>query len=52
MVTYCAAGARAARAAAALAANGYSDVSALQGGYGDWAAAGYPVESADQETAS
>ncbi|MES1930864.1 Rhodanese domain-containing protein [Salinisphaera dokdonensis CL-ES53] len=52
VVTYCAAGARAARAAAALVANGYSDVSALQGGYGDWAAAGYPVERPDDDTAS
>ena len=44
VVTYCAAGARAARAGAVLAAAGYTDVSALASGYGDWQARGYPVE--------
>ena len=52
VVTYCAAGPRAARAGAALAANGYRDVRALQSGYGDWAAAGYPVEQPEQEIGS
>ena len=51
VVTYCAAGARAARAASALAANGYTDVQALQSGYADWAAAGYPVERPDHDAA-
>ncbi|MES1940853.1 Rhodanese domain-containing protein [Salinisphaera sp. T5B8] len=50
VVTYCAAGIRAARGAAALAASGYSDVKALDAGYGDWQAAGYPVEHPDNET--
>jgi len=45
VVTYCAAGARAARAAAALTAAGYSNVSALASGYGDWRARDYPVET-------
>lgn len=48
VITYCAAGARAARAAAALAANGYSNVRALDSGYSDWAAAGYPVEHPEE----
>ncbi|GAB3676878.1 rhodanese-like domain-containing protein [Salinisphaera aquimarina] len=44
VVTYCAAGARAARAAAVLNAHGYLNVKALAVGYGDWAQAGYPIE--------
>lgn len=51
VVTYCAAGLRAARGAAALAANGYSNVKALQSGYADWHAAGYPVEHPDADQA-
>ena len=50
VVTYCAAGIRAARGAAALAANGYRDVKVLEAGYGDWRAAGYPVEHPDRDT--
>jgi rhodanese-related sulfurtransferase len=52
VVTYCAAGARAARAASALAAAGYTDVAALQAGYDDWAAAGFPVERPQASAAS
>lgn len=52
VVTYCAAGARAARAASALAANGYTHIQALQSGYADWAAAEYPVEHPDQDPAA
>jgi len=44
VITYCAAGGRAARAAAALAAHGYTNVSAMSGGYEDWRSAGYPVD--------
>lgn len=50
IVTYCAAGARAERAAAALAANGYVAVRALRGGYQDWQDAGYPVELPQEST--
>lgn len=49
VVTYCAAGARAARAAAALAAHGYENVHALQTGYADWQRAGYPIEVPEQD---
>jgi len=49
VVTYCAAGARAARAGAALAAAGYTNVRAMASGYGDWQARGYPVEQPDSQ---
>ena len=52
IVTYCAAGARAARAAAALRANGYARVRALAVGYGDWRRAGYPVERPERRDPS
>jgi len=52
IVTYCAAGARAKRAATALAAHGYADVKSLAAGYGDWQTAGYPVEHSQDDTAT
>lgn len=44
IVTYCKAGARAERAAQLLAASGYNNVVAMEGGFDDWRDAGYPVE--------
>jgi len=44
IVTYCAAGPRAAKGAMVLRKLGYSDVTAMRGGYSDWQAAGGPVE--------
>lgn len=44
IVTYCKAGGRAERAAEILLAAGYSNVRAMQGGFEDWRAAGYPTE--------
>lgn len=45
IVAYCKVGARAERAAEILEACGYENVAIMQGGYADWQAAGYPVES-------
>lgn len=44
IVTYCAAGPRAAKGAAILRKLGYHDVTAMTGGYSDWKAANDPVE--------
>ncbi|HVA82145.1 MAG TPA: rhodanese-like domain-containing protein [Candidatus Binataceae bacterium] len=44
IVTYCAAGPRAAKGAAILRKLGYHNVTAMTGGYSDWNAAGGPVE--------
>ena len=44
IVTYCAAGPRAAKGAAALRKLGYKDVTAMTGGYSDWQAAHDPVD--------
>jgi len=43
IVTYCAAGPRAAKGAAILRKLGYRNVTAMTGGYSDWQAAGGPV---------
>ncbi len=43
IVTYCAVGVRAWRAASSLRALGYTHVTAMRGGFDDLAAAGYPV---------
>lgn len=40
---YCGSGHRSTMAMTILFANGYSDVTSLQGGYGAWASAGYPT---------
>lgn len=44
IVTYCKAGGRAQAAAEALRALGYTNVTAMTGGYADLESAGYPVE--------
>jgi rhodanese-related sulfurtransferase len=44
VVTYCAAGPRAAKGAAILQQLGYKNVTAMTGGYSDWQADGGPVE--------
>lgn len=44
VVTYCAAGPRAAKGAAILRKLGYQNVTAMTGGYSDWQADGGPVE--------
>lgn len=44
VVTYCAAGPRAAKGAAILRKLGYQNVTAMTGGYSDWLADGGPVE--------
>jgi len=44
VVTYCAAGPRAAKGAAILRKLGYRNVTAMTGGYSNWAADGDPVE--------
>jgi rhodanese-related sulfurtransferase len=48
-VVYCAAGARSAVAASAIAAAGFADVSDLLGGYAAWQSAGLPVEQPTPE---
>ena len=45
VVTYCAAGPRAAKGAAILRKLGYQNVTAMTGGYSDWQADGGPVET-------
>jgi len=47
VVTYCAAGSRAAKGAAILRKLGYQNVTAMSGGYPDWKADGGPVEIPD-----
>lgn len=44
IATMCASGFRASVAASLLRAAGFGDVSWVDGGFGDWAAAGYPAE--------
>jgi rhodanese-related sulfurtransferase len=43
ITVYCGSGHRSTMAMTILFANGYSDVTSLQGGYGAWASAGYPT---------
>lgn len=45
IVLYCRSGRRAAAAQKALSALGYTDVTAMSGGFSDLSAAGYPVSS-------
>lgn len=45
VVVYCAAGGRSALAAKSLKEMGFERVESLEGGFGAWAQAGYPVES-------
>ena len=43
ITVYCGSGHRSTMAMTILFANGYSDVTSLQGGFGGWASAGYPT---------
>jgi rhodanese-related sulfurtransferase len=53
IAVYCGSGHRSTMALTILAANGYTDVTSLQGGFGGWVEAGYPVVAGtgSQETA-